>query len=313
MEHKINFLEDWRLQMLELLTSAGYKIDVLDDIEKVSYKYWNVKRKELQLIPRKVYEAENFAVPDELKVGYLSLKSKVESGTNINPHLSKFLLDTSQEDLLLNDWGIHHFHLNTAFDSNGWIERSGPLLFAYVKDDGFYCLKIGGHGDWADIDLLQTIHKSWPELLKPYHVNIAKAENSVGYDLLRFRKAGLTVFHELEPGVFCMSPGGGYSSCRTSMNALWHSDFHVESISNLEAHFRNNIEYYIGKFEAAGFAINKELVFQLVVNERGFHVWIDSLKIKIHLANPDYSVIGSAPAISIMYFSLPGQEEPHQQ
>lgn len=301
MDHRIDFKADWRTQMLNSLESAGYKIDRNFDIEKVSYCYWNVQRKEVFPTPRSIAEPRELVVPDELREGYEWLKSKVMVGENINTHLTRRLFNTTKEDQLLNDWGIHHFHLGTTYLPNGMVAGADPILFAVVTDDQFYCVNIGKHGDWADIDLLRIIHKNWPCLIEPYKINIAGLAHKESINLLEMRNAGLSIIHEVTPDAFYISPGGGYSSCGTSIDALRASDFHLGNIEILEKNFRQNLDWHLEKLNAAGFNAKRSLHFTFEVNASGFHVWELALKAKIHIAEPGYKTYGS-PAISVMHF-----------
>lgn len=307
MEYLADFLEDWRLQMLDMLTSAEYRIDNNEPLDSVSYKYWNVKRKELFPAPRKVYEPEGFAIPSNQLDAYSWLKSKILAGENVNPHQSKRLSNTSFEDPLFNDWGIHHFHLTTRYeeDGSGWVERDGPLLFAFVRGDAFYSLKIGDHGDWCDKDLLRIIHENWPDLIAPYRLNIAGVEREHEPDLKLMRRKGITVFHEVAPGAYYCAIGGGYSCTGISGEALRMSDMFIGNISALEQEFRRNIDYFIAEFKAKSLDVNKRLEFKFTVNEFGFHVWERSLNVKILLAYADFTKSVSSPALSISYFSPP--------
>lgn len=62
------------------------------------------------------------------------------------------------QDYLLYDWDIHHFHIEP--------NRGRHLLYAIVRPDDVYIVKIGCHGiDFADPDLLRIVHSEWPGLI----------------------------------------------------------------------------------------------------------------------------------------------------
>ena len=62
-------------------------------------------------------------------------------------------------DLLIADWGIHHLHLSPERDGR----RTGDLLFAVFRPDDAYLLQILPHGNWAELSLLETIVRNWPD------------------------------------------------------------------------------------------------------------------------------------------------------
>jgi len=62
------------------------------------------------------------------------------------------------QDYLLYDWDINHFHIEP--------NRGRYLLYAAIKPDDVYIIKIGRHGtDFADPALLGVVESEWPGLL----------------------------------------------------------------------------------------------------------------------------------------------------
>lgn len=299
--------------MLEFMTSANYRIDSQDDIESISYKYWNVKRREIWPSPRYIIEPQGFTVPHDLSDGYRWLKEKIERGDNINSHLSKNLLDTSYEDRLLNDWGIFHFHLKTSYRPDGWVDRGDPLLFAFIKNNCFYSLRFGLHKDLYADDFLRIIHENWPELISQYRLNIQGCETDRVIDRKLMRKSGIMVPIMLAPDVVYQSPGGGYSCTGISVDALAISDMYLRNIEIMENNFRNNIDYFVTEFERMGCKANGRFEFQFCVSESGFHVLERNLQLRIWLADSTFSGATSAPAISITRFSFQNPEHARPQ
>lgn len=299
--------------MLEFMTCANFRIDDQEDIESVSYKYWNVKRREIWPSPRTVIEPEGFTVPSELSAAYQWLKEKIELGKNINSHLSSRLLDTSYEDRLLNDWGIFHFHLGTSYQSNGWVARGESLLFAYIKDNNFYSLRIGNHPDLYASDFLRVIHDNWPELISIFRLNIQGCETDRVIDLKLMRKHGIMVPTVLAPEVVYQSPGGGYSCTGISIDALTMSDIYLARIKAMEDSFRKNMDFFISEFKKLGCDIGGRLKFQFCVGESGFHVIEKSLKIKIWLADENFSGAASSPALGIIRLSISNSMDSYQE
>ncbi len=66
------------------------------------------------------------------------------------------------QDYMLYDWGIHHFHVEEG--------RGKHLLFAMLRGDNAYILKIGTHGqEFNDASILEVAEKHWPDLLPQLH------------------------------------------------------------------------------------------------------------------------------------------------
>ena len=91
------------------------------------------------------------------------------SGERVTQHLSKNVNDSSSQDGLLWDFGMHHFHLSRKLEKSGFVERSDYLLFAIVADTEVFFVDVRRHEDpeklgWVRQDLLKIVFVNWPEL-----------------------------------------------------------------------------------------------------------------------------------------------------
>jgi hypothetical protein len=92
---------------------------------------------------------------------------KAKSGLDLNPHLSGTVQkDAGYDDMMLNDWVMHHLHLGTrAHPKNpAMMARTKELLFAMVDNDDIYFVAVGDHTDWTDQQLFETARTHWPHL-----------------------------------------------------------------------------------------------------------------------------------------------------
>ena len=91
--------------------------------------------------------------------GLARITHLIETGGDLKPHLSRGVQygyrgtgppKESHLDMMLNDWGIHHLHLNTELDTDGFVKRPktepqwNRLLFAAFTPDG--CIPHRHHG-----------------------------------------------------------------------------------------------------------------------------------------------------------------------
>lgn len=84
---------------------------------------------------------------------------------DVHKYLSKKLYESDYNDMLLNDWGIYHFHLGIPGAGEKFAPRTGKLLFTLISKEDFYCITIGNHGDWNPQNLLEIVHKNWQTFL----------------------------------------------------------------------------------------------------------------------------------------------------
>ncbi len=65
-------------------------------------------------------------------------------------------------DLTLNNWGVHHLHISSIVEADGFVKRDGPLLFIVFKTDVAYLIDIMKHGDWTRDHVLAVLADEWP-------------------------------------------------------------------------------------------------------------------------------------------------------
>ncbi|MCM2318754.1 MAG: hypothetical protein NDI93_05420 [Pseudomonas sp.] len=273
MDIEIDLSNDWDEYLRNEIVAAGYAADSNDSPDDLSYKFFNIHKRKVTVAPRTVYESSTLFCPEEHRSGYEALKTKFSNGDDITPNLSKTILSDNYEDSLLNDWGIHHFHLGENI-SNGFAERTGPLLFALVKDSAIYCVDIKAHGAWSEQNLIRTLHTEWPESISSYRINgvLGLSHQLSNDDIAKLRKAGVQTMVQVEEGVVYGPIGGGYSTAGTSVQSRMQADRYHGLICDIEKHVKENIDMYVKKIKEHGLSPKDVPKFQLMVNEQGFHV-----------------------------------------
>lgn len=154
----MDFYRDWIELLRAELRARGFTVDAALPPQQVSYQFFNFIRRTVDPRPRRIHQATQFHCPPELRRGIDLLKAKIEAGSDVGPNLSRKLKDVSDTDLLLADWGVHHFHLGEIIEADGYVNRTGPLLFARVDADDFYMIDVRAHGAWSRQEFLQIIH-----------------------------------------------------------------------------------------------------------------------------------------------------------
>lgn len=273
MEIEIDLSSDWVEYLRSEITAAGYSVDATDSSDDLSYKFFNIRKRRVPALCRAVYESSKLSCPQEHQSGYASLKSKFANGDDVTPHLSKTILSDNYEDFLLNDWGIHHFHLGESV-SSGFAERTGPLLFALVKDSDVYCIDIKAHGAWNEQDMIRTLHEEWPEAIADYRIKgvLELSHQPTNDDVAKLRKAGVQTMVQVDEGVVYGPIGGGYSTAGTSMQSRMLADRYRRLVRDIEKHVTKNAGMFIEKIREHGLEPENKPRFQLLVDDKGFHV-----------------------------------------
>lgn len=181
-----------------------------------------------------------------------ALRTKIEVGGDLTPHLSKGVRIGFQErtrpkklqrrldlDLLLNDWGIHHLHLSSSVEPDGFVTRDGPLLLGVFQPGEAYLVDIIDHGDWSRQSIMEIAICNWPDAGIAYELkSVLGLERSVDdAGRKQLRNAGINVPLEIGGKVY-MSPEG-LSSAGTSIRATMRAQ-----------QIRRDIDWFCRKVEA---------------------------------------------------------------
>lgn len=243
MDIEINILKDLEIQFKSELSNYGY-LNIPEDADKLFIAYFKILHRAISNIPRKIFKSDVFTIDAKYSDGLDYLEDKLSKGENTNIHQSKNILDLNQNDSLLDDWGIHHLHLGSKVSEDGFIERSGPLLYLFLTEDSAYFLNILKHGEWENDELLAILDRNWPSLISHWHVkNLIDIENIDQKSRRLMRKVGGVTFTKVNNKIFA-PPGGGYMSSGTSTNALIASDKFINRLQNIEKDILNNKRNY---------------------------------------------------------------------
>lgn len=265
---EMDFRSDWSNYQMKELKRMGYEIGSLDTNE-ISLKYFNLLKRYISSVPRKIHFAQNFECPKSLKEGFNVLIRKIKHGEEINPNLSRNLKKIDYKDMLLNDWGIHHLHLGVEIDDDGFVNRdrkktdSNYVLFVRFTDSDAYLIKIGKHGEWGDDSLVQLIHDSWPDTIESCKINGISTRKINNKQRQEARKAGSLTAISVEDGTVYYPIGMGYTTAGTSIEALKSSDGMLDLIDSFEDSIKENINHIIKTFKKAELQIHEELKFIL--------------------------------------------------
>lgn len=217
-----------------------------EDTRSLLIIYANWAERIISAVPRIIYEAEALtsnplSFDPRYKPGLDAIRQKIVQGDDLTGHLSKRItkgyrpshtdqMNLSRRpdlDLMLSDWGVHHLHISQNIESDGFVERTGPLLLAIFKHDNAYLIDIIDHGKWTKRSILKIIVREWPDAGIVYEMKGAFGL-SHSYDddeHKQLRNAAINVLHEIDGKVW-MRPGGittaGSSALATRRsNHLW--------------------------------------------------------------------------------------------
>lgn len=244
---EIDFLADWILGIKRTLESEGYNLDATPEKEEIIINYFNLRKRMISAIPRKVIFSKEFSCPEDKKEGLDLIIRKATNGEDLTPHLhTKIKSDPHYNDPLLNDWGIHHLHLGAIIQPNGFVNRTGPVLFARITDDNFYLIDVMDHSNgnqpWAKQKLFEIIHSNWPESINHNILNgIEMNFHPSDKDRTKLRKGGVFIPTQLPDGTIYFPIGGGCATSGKSVEAFRQAHYYINLIRYIENHIKNNV------------------------------------------------------------------------
>jgi hypothetical protein len=198
--------------------------------------YGNWRSRLVSMSPRQVHRS-NVLMANPLssdlryKPGLDAIVAKLLNGQDVTPHLSRAIRygykptnsgrNRQDLDLLLNDWGVHHLHLSTAIEADGFVARTGPLLFAVFRPDDAYLIDIIDHGGWTRNHVIETIVAEWPSENLVWEMKGVLPSGRTWSEAERKDLRNAHISSYLEIGGKLYMPAGGLTSAGTSvMNTM---------------------------------------------------------------------------------------------
>jgi hypothetical protein len=207
----VDFRNDWKEYLTEKFRELGSLYDDEKSLVENTLTYFNAIRRILPSKKRTVNESSQLSIPAEYTAVYGKIKNIIRNGDDLKPYLSTGTKSLTNNDLLLNEWGIHHLHLGNSLRNDGYIERTGALLYVMFTDDAAYMLQVLNHGAWTNIELIQIIHDNWPDLLSNCKTTIPP-EHVTSENRKALRKKHYNVTITVADGTTYLSPAGGITS-----------------------------------------------------------------------------------------------------
>lgn len=189
----------------------------------------------------------------EFQTAIQTIKSSFESGTTNRPYHSRGILTPDRPDLLLNDWGIYHFHLGEIIEADGFIERTEPVLFLKVNGSRVYFLDILVHGQanpdvCVDEHLIRILKNNWPEYVEKFKMRgMIGNQMFTAHERKGLRKHGASSPISLD-GELYIAPGLGLASSGTASRFVARAGKVLNKIHKYETYLKNQetIEFIDG-------------------------------------------------------------------
>lgn len=266
---EINLYRDWVAHLRIELAAVGYDVSQFGSDEQVVHMFFNLLRRLVRPVPRAVLKSKTFSCPADLHVGLVEVERKIAAGEDLSPHLSRFLRSPSFNDPLLNDWGIHHLHLSAAIEADGFVSRTGPVLFARFDDATAYFIGVLPHGSWALQAMVKALHDNWPKSIEHFRLKgaIALERQIADTDIAKLRKANINTMVQLGEGVVYAPIGSGSATSGLSTVIVIKSDQCTRRLRLMQQSVIDNIETIAADARMKGIELPQNAQFGLEVKD----------------------------------------------
>ncbi len=247
-----DFVEDLRRHAEQELCALGHKVAPRDpsDPNLCIFRLAGVLRRRIEPRPRQVlWSLELQAKSKTLAPPVLTALARVvalsEAGADLSAHASDKRNETNFQDDLINDWNIHHLHLG-AEGQSGTVKRKDRLLFAMVGSDVLYFLDVRNHRSFGDVELIDIVHRNWPNVLRRYHAAILAVSPAYRdpLEIKALRNARVTACVTLEDGTVLFPPGGGINTAGSAVQDVTTAHAWLRHARDAEAWGRANAEQF---------------------------------------------------------------------
>jgi hypothetical protein len=256
---RANFLDDIRRQLADRMQRSGIVLPGAATVDDVALTYFDFRRRQISARPRTVHRSAELLtnpVAVTYKRGLDAIIEDAETGKTLVPYFTEGWMNLEVHDFLFNDWNIVHMHLGgRRMKCPCVVERTGPVLFAFLADRDLYLIDVMPHGKsdptaFAKKQLVQILHDNWGKMMERHRFegvsNVEPNDDHSRWLLSRRRgtakkpscKFGMAV--EVADGTVYGAMGGGMMSTGVSMEARRRSDSLLNHAVRLQKHWQTH-------------------------------------------------------------------------
>jgi hypothetical protein len=254
--------------------------------------YHNWMNRHIQPLPRAVRRSRALdanPLSKERASDLANILDDIEKGGDLTKHLSrriKVVSDVSKKplkrrrdlDLMLNEWNVHHLHLSSELEPDGFVKRDGPLLFAVFTRDTAYLIDVLEHGDWTREHVLKVLAEEWPDAGVIHELKGNDRYKVVGLAVKytdaqrrKLREAGINSLVEIDGRVYM--PGGGMVASGNTFRSSRAADQLMAAAEKFEKFVLENPGRMKQAFSSRGAVYPEEPQFEFYFLEpQGFGV-----------------------------------------
>ncbi|MDP9007507.1 MAG: hypothetical protein M3N91_02165 [Pseudomonadota bacterium] len=241
-----NFWADYAAQFKQMLLRRGVFVAGTETDDQIVLAYFNRLERNVSATPRVVHQPPGFSIPRQFQAheaAIATVKQEIETGVDLTPRMSRKVQRWGYVDGMLADFGIQHLHLGTTRDADGFYAQGAALLYVRFDDANAYFLAVSGHGEWANVDLIEVIHTNWPASIDQFRLRGAfrSSNNFSAEERMKLRRNGMDSLITVKDGTVYLPPGGGFSTSGDSTTASMRVLANRRALNHHEAEMRERV------------------------------------------------------------------------
>ena len=274
------------LKMLPYDRSDAATVEALEakSVPELLVIYLNWRTRLIPVQPRAVFISDAFKKNPVYQSAFPEIEKlldDVRNGANLAPRLSRQIeigfclpkrgkskpLSVSNRpdlDLLLNDWNIHHLHISSEVEPDGFVRRGNYIVFGIFTADKAFLIDICNHNQWSDQQVVAIAVRNWPnEELFLSLKGISPPRNG-GFsddDISQLRRAGISNW-VLADGKIFISRSGGISTAGTSSAVSLKASRIMRILHEFDDNFSEHSERIRAELIAHGIPVTGKMRFE---------------------------------------------------
>ena len=176
------------------------------DVHEQAWRFMNWQSRLVHPHPRQVNKSDGFDSQPAVQANRLRVEALLTSigrGDAVNAYLSHDAMEGycihppdrkegPDFDLLLNEWGIHHLHIDPTPGKGGLKVRSKRLLYVIFGRGVAFVLAVAPHRAWTSRRLIETTVRSWPNQRLFVSLNVLLGRGWTEDEHKGLRRVGIT-------------------------------------------------------------------------------------------------------------------------
>jgi hypothetical protein len=266
----MDYFADYAAECKDQLIAAKFSFSESND-SKIAEAFLNSFIRQIPLAPRKIIIADGFQCPVQVRRELNAFCQKAMKGQSLKPYLSSRINDANYNDILFNDWRIHHFHLGKEAQT-GFIERADFLLFAIVLNDAILCIDIIPHSDrdaWYKKEMVDIAYKNWPQIFESTNLKgiLPSTTPMTNAEIKKYRRINVGYSLTMADGTVNMGLGMGSMSNGFSLRAQMELMRIRRTCTHLQEYTKNNYDFFIAEANKVGCSLQQPFEFHIQVNK----------------------------------------------